>query len=166
MIVLIFIGRYMKKFITAAVLAASGFVVAGQVNAAASPATANFNVKIQVLSTCAITASDVVFEDVYSGTAPSSKTGTLNVTCTNQTPYDIGLTYAGEMVHATDATATIAYELYKTASDTAKWNDSDNLYSSTGSGLVQNIPLVAKVTGSTNVRAGNYADTVTATVTY
>ncbi|QIC77596.1 spore coat protein U domain-containing protein (plasmid) [Acinetobacter indicus] len=41
-----------------------------------------------------------------------------------------------------------------------------NKYSNSGSGNVEAIPVIAKVVGSTNVRAGNYKDTVTATVTY
>ena len=70
------------------------------------------------------------------------------------------------MTHTTDAKSSVAYQLFKASSDTAEWNNDNNQYSATGSGSVQAIPVVAKVSGSTNVRAGNYADVVTATVTY
>lgn len=70
------------------------------------------------------------------------------------------------MTHTTDSTSSIAYQLFKASSDTAEWDNDNNRYSATGSGSVQTIPVVAKLSGSTNVRAGNYADTVTATVTY
>ena len=46
------------------------------------------------------------------------------------------------------------------------WDNDQNKYSNNGSGNVEAIPVIAKVVGSTNVRAGNYKDTVTATVTY
>lgn len=69
------------------------------------------------------------------------------------------------MTNTTDSTYSIAYELFKVSGGTA-WDNKDNLYSATGSGTVQTIPVVAKLSGSTNVPAGNYADTVTATVTY
>ncbi|OTG80323.1 spore coat U domain-containing protein [Acinetobacter sp. ANC 4648] len=153
----------MKNFITAALLASSGLFVVSHANAAA---TANFQVKVEVLSTCAINATDINFGSVNSGVAATDKTGTLNVTCTSQTPYSVGLSGSGKMTHATDSTSSVAYQLFKASTDTAQWNNDNNKYSATGSGSVQAIPVVAKISGSTNVRAGNYADTVTATVTY
>ena len=158
------IGPYMKNFITTALLLSSGVFIAGQTNASTKDAT--FKVKIEVVSTCAISATDIDFGEVNSGMAATDKTGTLNVTCTSQTPYSVGLSSSGKMTHTTDPTSSIAYKLFKASSDTAEWDNDNNQYSSTGSGIVQTIPVVAKLSGSTNVRAGNYADTVTATVTY
>ena len=158
------IGPYMKNFITTALLLSSGVFIAGQTTA--STADATFKVKIEVVSTCAISATDIDFGPVNSGVAATDKTGTLNVTCTSQTPYSVGLSGSGKMTHTTDAKSSVAYQLFKASSDTAEWNNDNNQYSATGSGSVQAIPVVAKVSGSTNVRAGNYADVVTATVTY
>lgn len=157
------IGPYMKNFITTALLLSSGVFIAGQTNASTKDAT--FKVKIEVVSTCAISATDIDFGKVDSGMAATDKTGTLNVTCTSQTPYKVGLSGSGKMTNTADATSSIDYKLFQESSDTA-WDNKDNLYSATGSGIVQTIPVVAKLSGSTNVRAGNYADTVTATVTY
>ena len=157
------IGPYMKNFITTALLLSSGVFIAGQTTA--STADATFKVKIEVVSTCAISATDIDFGEVNSGMAATDKTGTLNVTCTSQTPYKVGLSGSGKLTNTADPTSSIDYKLFQESSDTA-WDNKDNLYSATGSGDVQNIPVVAKLFGSTNVRAGNYADTVTATVTY
>ncbi|WKT71850.1 Csu type fimbrial protein [Acinetobacter variabilis] len=159
------IGPYMKNFITTALLLSSGVFIAGQTNASTKAADATFKVKIEVVSTCAISATDIDFGEVNSGMAATDKTGTLNVTCTSQTPYKVGLSGSGKLTNTADPTSSIAYKLFQESSDTA-WDNKDNLYSATGSGDVQNIPVVAKLFGSTNVRAGNYADTVTATVTY
>lgn len=156
----------MKNFITTALLASSGLFIAGQTSASTKPADATFQVKIEVVSTCAISATDIDFGQVNSGVAATDKTGTLNVTCTSQTPYSVGLSGSGKMTHTTDAKSSVAYQLFKASSDTAEWNNDNNQYSATGSGSVQAIPVVAKVSGSTNVPAGNYADVVTATVTY
>lgn len=163
-----FLGSYMKNLITATLLVTTGLFAAGQAFAADSGknATANFQVKIQVLSTCAITATDIDFGLVNSNTTVAEKTGALSVTCTNQTPYSVGLKGSGKMTHETDDTATIAYELFQKAGDSAQWDNNNHQYSASGTGAVQTIPVIAKVSGSTNVRAGNYADTVTATVTY
>lgn len=154
----------MKNFITTALLLSSGVFIAGQTNA--STASTNFKVKIEVVSTCSISTTDIDFGKVDSGKAGGDKTGTLNVTCTNQTPYKVGLSGSGKMTNTDDPDFSIDYKLFQASSDERAWDNKDNLYSATGSGEVQNIPVVAKLVGSTNVRAGNYADTVTATVTY
>lgn len=156
----------MKNLITTALLASSGLFIAGQTNASTKAADTTFQVKIEVVSTCAISATDIDFGQVNSGIAATDKTGNLNVTCTSQTPYSVGLSSSGKMTHTTDPTSSIAYKLFKASSDTAEWDNDNNRYSATGSGSVQTIPVVAKLSGSTNVRAGNYTDTVTATVTY
>ncbi|WP_313391049.1 spore coat U domain-containing protein [Acinetobacter sp.] len=156
----------MKNLITTALLASSGLFIAGQTNASTKAADATFQVKIEVVSTCAISATDIDFGKVDSGITATDKTGNLNVTCTSQTPYSVGLSSSGKMTHTTDPTSSITYKLFKASSDTAEWDNDNNQYSATGSGIVQTIPVVAKLSGSTNVRAGNYADTVTATVTY
>ena len=156
----------MKNFITTALLLSSGVFITGQTNASTKAANATFKVKIEVVSTCAISATDIDFGQVNSGMAATDKTGTLNVTCTSQTPYSVGLSGSGKMTNTADSNSSVAYQLFKASSDTAEWNNDNNQYSATGSGTVQAIPVVAKLSGSTNVRAGNYADTVTATVTY
>lgn len=158
----------MKNFLTTALLASAGLILAGQANAATTSktATADFKVKIEVLSTCAINATDIDFGSVNSAVAANDKTGTLNVTCTSQTPYKVGLAGSGKMTHETDTSSSIAYQLFQNTSDKSQWDNNSNLYSGVGSGSVQAIPVVAKVSGSTNVRAGKYIDTVTATVTY
>lgn len=164
------LGAFMKNFITTALLATTGILFAGQ--AIAAPAVAKkttdtqFNVKIEILSTCTINATDIDFAQVNSGATANDKTGNLNVTCTKATPYDIGLAGSGKMTHETDKSSSIAYELFKKTGDTQEWNNSNNLFSGLGSGNVQAIPVVAKVSGTTNVRAGKYSDVVTATVTY
>ena len=68
------------------------------------------------------------------------------------------------MKNETDESSIIAYELFQDGNK--PWDNDKNKYSNNGSGNVEAIPVFAKVVGSTNVRAGNYKDTVTATVTY
>ncbi|WP_180039181.1 spore coat U domain-containing protein, partial [Acinetobacter sp. YH16052] len=132
--------------------------------ASTQQAQTTFDVKIEVLSTCSINATEIDFGKVNSGSVASDKTGTLNVTCTNQTPYSVGLSGSGKMTNEKDALSSIAYELFQDSNK--PWDNNDNKYANNGSGNVQAIPVIAKVVGSTNVRAGNYKDTVTATVTY
>lgn len=158
----------MKNFVTTALLTSAGLLLTSQSFATTTEKTAraDFQVKIEVLSTCAITATDIDFGSINSASTATDKTGALNVTCTNKTPYTVGLSGSGKMTHKDDATAVIAYELFQKASDKSQWDNTSNKLSNTGTGDVQTIPVVAKVSGSTNVRAGQYADKVTATVTY
>lgn len=158
----------MKKFITTALLVSTNLLLAGQASAetpaaGTQQAQTTFDVKIEVLSTCSINATEIDFGKVNSNSVASDKTGTLNVTCTNQTPYRVGLSGSGKMKNETDE--FIAYELFQDDNNTP-WDNDKNKYSNSGSGNVEAIPVIAKVVGSTNVRAGNYKDTVTATVTY
>jgi spore coat protein U-like protein len=48
------------------------------------------------------------------------------------------------MTHETDKSSSIAYELFKTG-DTQEWNNNNNLFSGLGSGSVEAIPVIAKV---------------------
>jgi spore coat protein U-like protein len=59
------IGPYMKNFITTALLLSSGVFIAGQTTA--STADATFKVKIEVVSTCAISATDIDFGEIWCG---------------------------------------------------------------------------------------------------
>ena len=63
-----------------------------------------------------------------------------------------------------DKLSSIAYELFQNVN--TPWDNDQNKYSNNGSGNVEAIPVIAKVVGSTNVRAGNYKDTATAMVPY
>lgn len=154
----------MKKTITAVILATSGLLITNQVFAAVKSETANFNVKINILSTCAVSAKDVVFNSINSNAIAEDKNGEITVTCTNQTPYTISFSNSsGFMTHESDSSSSIAYKLIN--KDKKEFSP-ENLESKTGTGVEQVINFTASVTGSTNVRAGLYTSAVTATVSY
>ncbi len=142
----------MKNLITTALLASSGLFIAGQTNASTKAADTTFQLKSRRYFNMWISATDIDFGQVNSGIAATDKTGNLNVSCTSQTPYSVGLSSSGKMTQTTDSTSSIAYQLFKASSDTAEWDNDKNRYSATGSGSVQTIPVVAKLSGSTNVR--------------
>ena len=92
--------------------------------------------------------------------------GKVNVTCTIGTPYTVGLAGSGKMSNTSDAASSIAYNLFQDTGYTKSWDNSQSLNTQTGSGTSQQLDVYAKLAGNTNVKAGNYLDTVTATVTY
>ena len=157
----------MKKIITAVILATSGLLITNSVFAAELPAKtsdAQFKVKIEIIPACKIFAGDIDFGQVASNVNPDEKNGSIQVTCTKETTYDVSFSSDRLMKHSTDKSSTIAYELLE--KESVPYSDSHK-FVGTGNGLEQNIPLIAKIAnGATNVRAGDYSSAVTATVTY
>ena len=155
----------MRNVILATFMTAS--VLASLSTNAASPVTGQFKVLIKVNESCQIdSTSDVNFADIDRSTnVNKTAEGALNITCTVGTPYQVALTGTGKMTHTTDASSTIAYNLYQDSTYKQSW-DSQNKLSKDGDGKSQLATVYAKLAGNTNVKAGNYLDTVTATVTY
>lgn len=156
----------MRNVILSSLMMAS--VLASLPSHAATPVTGQFKVTITVKESCKIdSTSDVNFAEIDRSTnVDQTAQGKLNITCTKDTPYQVGLAGSGKMSNTADASSTIAYDLFKDADYKQVWNNSDNLSAQTGSGTSQTLPVYAKLAGDTNAKAGNYLDTVTATVTY
>ena len=167
--------QFNKSLMTAALLAVSSLAVVSANAATATPAT--FDVKLEVLAMCNITAgaaSDIDLGTVNDG---SVKTGnnTIAVACSSGTPYNVGLTSStGE----TDGTGTltgpgtaIGYVLTQTAGAAGTpWGDTvgTNTLAATGNGVTaaNTHTVYATTTTSTDVAPGTYDDTVTVNVTY
>ena len=135
---------------------------------AADTASTQFEVKLTVNESCKFTAfQDVEFTSVDRSTKSASNAkGQLNITCTLNTPYELDLKGSGKMSNTNAAsTSKVTYNLYQNSARTTEWN-ATNVLSNKGNGKDQAIPVYAKLAGNTNVEAGNYVDTVVATVTY
>lgn len=155
---------------------ALAIALAAGVAANAQADTTTFDVKITITESCTI--SDTAATDVEFGTHASSAAanidaqGTLVVNCTPNTDYDIALDNGQH--YDTDRRMEgqgyfVPYALYRDASRDQAWGatiGTDTL-AGTGTGANQSIPVYGRVAaGATNVPAGNYSDTVTATVTF
>lgn len=128
-----------------------------------------FQVKMRVNETCDIgtgSSSDVDFGTVSRTTQNVQATGSLNVSCTQGTPYNIALNSDGTMKNTSNAALQIPYRLYQDASLSKEWGSiAENRFSQQGTGQTQNITIWGQVP-DTNVPAGQYTDRVTATITY
>ena len=143
--------------------------------ALAATDTDTFQVTATVADSCSVTGNDLGFGnyDPVSGT-PLSATTTVDVTCTLDTAYEIGLdagTGAGANVTVRRMTSggnTLDYSLYQDAGFTTVWGDTVgvNTISDTGTGAVQNHTVHGRIPASQFVPAGAYSDTITVTVTY
>ncbi len=149
--------------------------------AAAATATTQFQVRIVITESCdiqAVAASDVDFGTLARSTgAPADAQGTLQLNCTQGTPYDIGLdaganptstVAAADNRRMTDGNSNyVAYGLYRDTARQQFWGDviGTNTLSGTGTASNQAIPVYGRAP-STDAPTGSYTDTVVATITY
>ena len=149
---------------------------AGSGAAQAATATGTFNVTITITSECTVTnPTDMAFGSHGLLTALVNQTSTFQVTCTNTTPYTIGLN-AGlnasgsqrRMLGGVTNTEFVNYNLYTDAGRTTAWgNASGSWVSATGNGSAQTYTVYGQVPAQATPSPGaNYQDTVTITVTY
>lgn len=135
-------------------------------------ATTHFILTVVVQSACAISANPLSFGN-YSGTVLDVNT-TLSVTCTDTIPYNVGLS-AGTATGATVTNrmmtgpggALLHYSLYSNSSYSTNWgNSAGSWVGGTGTGKSQTLTVYGQIPASQRPTAGNYTDTVIATVTY
>jgi len=139
----------------------------------AATATTTFQVTATVQATCLISATNLNF-GTYTGVLVSS-TSTITVTCTNTSPYNVGLN-AGTAPGATVTTrkmsgpggALLAYALYQDAAHSINWGNTvgTDTVAGTGNGNAQALTVYGQVGAGQFVTPGAYVDTITATITY
>jgi spore coat protein U-like protein len=162
----------LKSALSAAVLGFLALAVA-PTSAVAATATTTFAVTATVQATCLISATPMAF-GTYTGVAANS-TSTVSVTCTNTTPYNVGLN-AGLATGATvtarkmtgPGSALLGYALYSDSARTVNWGQTvgTDTVTGAGNGSAQAITVYGAVAAGQYVAPGAYTDTITATVTY
>jgi len=137
--------------------------------------TSNFDVTLKIVADCIIAANPLDFgqnQGVLS-TAVNVNT-TLNVTCTNTTPYNVGLsagsgtgsTTAARLMSGTGAnTGTVAFNLNQTSGG-VNWGNTQgtDTLSGTGTGALQNLTVYGTVPAQSTPQPDTYKSTITATV--
>lgn len=143
--------------------------------AQAGTATGTLNVSLTVDPTCSVVSpATLSFGTQTSLGSALDSTGTLSVTCSNTTPYTVGLN-AGGGTGATVATrklaaggTTVNYTLYRDAGRTLVWGNTvaTDTQAGTGSGAAQSLTIYGRVPVQTTPAPGSYTDAVTVTVSY
>ncbi|NGZ83606.1 spore coat U domain-containing protein [Duganella sp. SAP-35] len=134
-----------------------------------------FDVTMKIIADCTIAANPLDFGQSQGvlATAVSVNT-TLNVTCTNTTPYNIGLsagngtgsTTSARLLSGTGAnTSTVAFNLNMTSGG-GNWGNAQgtDTLSGTGSGVLQNLTVYGVVPAQATPQPDTYKSTITATV--
>ncbi|AHJ68867.1 Csu type fimbrial protein [Granulibacter bethesdensis] len=139
----------------------------------AATTTTTFQVTATVQASCIIQATNLSFGN-YSG-SQTDATSTIQVTCTNSTPYNVGLS-AGTGSGATvsnrkmslNSTSALPYALYSDASRSTNWGNTPNqdTVSGTGNGSAQSLTVYGRIQTGNYPTPGSYADTITATVNF
>ena len=146
------------------------------VPASAATTSTSLSVTATVTANCTVSSSALAFPNVNPLGGNVDGAGGISVTCTNGTGWTAtaglgagsGASFAARRM--TLGSDLLDYNLYTDSGRTNVWGDgsgSTTVFSNTGSGLAQAVTVYGRVpTGQTTVPPGNYADTVSVTVTY
>lgn len=146
---------------------------------ASTPITTTFQVQITLVASCAISANNLNFgSGIGLLTTAVNGTSTLSVTCSNSTPYTLGLdggsvsgsTVPSRLMAGTttgNTGTTMSVQLYSDTGRTTVWgNSSGSWISGTGNGNAQSYIVYGQVPTQTTPKPDTYQTTITATVTY
>ncbi|WP_416758082.1 spore coat U domain-containing protein [Roseateles sp. So40a] len=161
---------------------ATGVLLASITTAqAANPTSASgtFQVGATILVACNVTGSTLTFGgalDPLQTPGPVDASTTLNLTCTKTTPYSIALSAGANAGNASAFSSramksgnnSLPYQLYLDSGRTQVWGDgnSSGVYTGTGTGSQQQLTVYGRLPSLNGIVPGNYADTVTLTITY
>ncbi|NBV88470.1 MAG: SCPU domain-containing protein [Betaproteobacteria bacterium] len=132
--------------------------------------TSSFQVGMSVSASCSLSASNLSFSNMPTGTTAGSDAATdITVTCSQGTPYQVSLSqgqnFSG-MRRMLNGTSFINYELYSDPGRTNVWSTSQ-VVSFTGNGASQSHTVFGRVPAGQSVpNTGAYADTIVATISY
>jgi len=143
----------------------------------AATVTAPFVVRLTVVASCNISANALNFGTATSGLATAiQNTTTLAVTCSNTTPYQVGLD-AGTVSGSTTTTrlmagttagntaTTVSFKLNQTSYSGSNWGNVNgtDTQAGTGSGSAQTVTVYGTVLAQATPVPDTYQTTVTAT---
>jgi spore coat protein U domain-containing protein, fimbrial subunit CupE1/2/3/6 len=144
-------------------------------SAFAATTTSSFTVQMTVTASCTInSASTLNFGSQGVLAANVDQTSTIQVQCTNTTPYNIGLN-AGVGTGATVALRkltnganTLNYTLYSDSGRTTIWGNTvgTDTVAASGNGAAQSYTVYGRVPPQSTPAPAAYTDTITVTVTY
>ena len=157
-------------------LAGAAMVGLASGGAGATTTTSSFSVTMTLTASCTIVSTATLsFGSQGVLTANVDVTSTLQVQCTNTTPYNIGLdkgangtSVTARLLKGGPSNETIQYSIYRDSARTLNWGNTvgTDTTSATGNGASQSYTIYGRVPPQTTPTPGTYTDTITVTVTY
>jgi spore coat protein U-like protein len=173
------VKRSIKLGMMAAAVCGVAIAVAalGSTKATAATATASLSVTATVSNNCTISTVAVAFGNYDPVGANASTnldgTGTVVVACTKGATATVALgngnNASGSVRRMSDGASNfLSYELYNEATRTTVWNSGAGLLATGAapSKAARNFTVYGRVASDQDVPAGNYSDTVVATVNF
>ena len=147
-------------------------LMATPASAYTNTATTTMAVSATVQATCTVTAGAMSF-GTYN-TAVNNSTATITTTCTNTTPYQIGLDKGANGGSVTtrqmkNGAALLNYSLTQDAGHATNWGNTpgtDTPAAVNGNGSGQTVTVYGQIPAGQYVTPGSYSDTITVTVNY
>ena len=136
---------------------------------------AGFTVSANVTASCSVDATAMDFGIVNGHVRrPLDSSAQIFVSCTNATPYTVGLDFG---TNASDATATgrrmtngvntAHYGLFHSPSRDDSWGlANETAYAGVGAGSSQSLDIYGRVFGDQDLASGHYSDSVVIVITY
>jgi spore coat protein U-like protein len=133
-----------------------------------------FSANVTVINNCTIAAANITFATQSALTSPVNSTGQLMIQCTANDAYAVSLS-GGLLGTVTSRNmsgltgASVSYQLYLDSGYATIWGDGTSGTSQLagiGTGIVQFIPIYARVPSQSTPAPGVYTDTVTATIQF
>jgi len=151
-------------------------LVAGMVIASLAPAvqaetaSSSFQVGVDVRATCSISAADMTFNGITTGTTSQNDAASdISVSCSQGAPYAISLSNGSNFSggrRMNSGANFINYVLFQDATRATNW-DQTNTVNFTGNGATRVHTVFGRIPAGQSVpNMGSYADTIVATVSY
>ena len=166
--------KLIARHIVAAVIAALA-VPGGAAVYSNGSKTATFDVTLKIVADCSIAANAMDFGQAQGVLSTAVRTtSTINVTCSNSTPYNVGLS-AGTGTGSSGTTrymsgtggnsSTVQYNLFQTVGGT-QWGATQgtDTLAGTGNGQAQTLTVYGEIPAQNTPAPDTYKSTITATV--
>ncbi|PCE32021.1 Csu type fimbrial protein [Burkholderia ubonensis] len=140
-------------------------------------ATAQFNVTLTIQANCSVSANPLAFGTSGVLTSAINQQTTLSITCSNSTPYNVGLdaggvsgsTVSARLMAGTasgNTSTTLGFQLYQDSGHTTIWGNTQgtDTVGGTGNGSAQTVNVYGQVQTQTTPKPDTYQAAVTATV--
>lgn len=143
-------------------------------SAAAATATTTMSVSLIIQAGCSVSATALNFGTASVLSAQIGATADVNVVCTDETAYTIGLDLGGNSLSGQrrmigPAAETVMYDLYRDSGHATPWGNTigTNTVAGTGTGNTQLYIVYGLIPApQPSPDPGGYADLVNVTVTY
>lgn len=140
-------------------------------------ATAQFNVTLTIQANCTVSANPLAFGTTGVLASAINQQTTLSITCTNSTPYNVGLdaggvsgsTVAARLMAGTasgNTSTTLGFQLFQDSGHTTVWGNTQgtDTVGGTGTGSAQTLSVYGQVQTQSTPKPDTYQTTVTATI--